>query len=293
MRAALPLLGMLEGLDIDLERLHVKVSAVKQAWKPSYPVQLGDVDAGATAHGAGAAAKDPSAGGSALRRKGTLSRDLKAVVFASSITGAGAQGRWPVPWHNMPWNEVAVQVLHFLLLLVGVLVTLEHMRQWAYEAYRWWLGEPVEGSTEEPAVQQPAAEPIIQMMHPDRMYWTTRGGRIHLTRNCPSLRNSQPEAILCREVCQTCGEWRVWSDDPPAPSQAAGPKQSARRGGHRHQREPPRDDSGLQFTLQPEDIVPTPPAREEPPEEEPEPSLDSEIDESWPGSRISGGQEHQ
>ena len=136
MRAALPSLGMLEGLDVDLERLHVKVSAVKQAWKPSYPVQLGDVDAGATAQGAGAAAKDPRAGGSALRKKGTLSRDLKAVVFASSITGAGAQGRWPVPWHNMPWNEVAVQVLHFLLLLVGVLVTFEHMRQWAYEAYR-------------------------------------------------------------------------------------------------------------------------------------------------------------
>ena len=33
-RAALPSLGLLEGLDLDLERPHLKVSAVKQAWKP-------------------------------------------------------------------------------------------------------------------------------------------------------------------------------------------------------------------------------------------------------------------
>ena len=64
--------------------------------------------------------------------------------------------------------------------------------------------------------------------------------------------------------------------------------ESARRGGHRYQREPPRDDPGLQFMLEPEDIVPAPPAREEPPEEEPEPSLDFEVDESWPGSSQGG-----
>ena len=134
---ALPSLGLVEGLDLDLERLHVKVSAVKQAWKPGYPTQLHGVDAGATAHGAGAAAKDPRAGGSALRRSGNLSRGIKAVVFASSVTGAGVQGRWAMPWHNMPWNEVAVQVL-----LVGVLTTVEHLSQWAREAYRYWQGEP-------------------------------------------------------------------------------------------------------------------------------------------------------
>ena len=150
-RAALPSLGLLEGLDLDLERLHVKVSAVKQAWKPGYPTQLHGVDAGATAHGAGAAAKDPRAGGSALRRSGNLSRGIKAVVFASSVTGAGAQGRWPMPWHNMPWNEIAVQVLHFLLLLVGVLTTVEHLSQWAREACRYWQGEPMPSRNSHPS----------------------------------------------------------------------------------------------------------------------------------------------
>ena len=207
-----------------------------------------------------------------------------AVVFASSITGAGAQGRWPVPWRNMPWNEVAVQVLHFLLLLVGVLVALEHMRQWAYEAYRWWLGEPAEGSTES------AAEPTIQILHPDRMYWTTRGGRIHLTlataHRCATVspRQFSADKSARRAASGECGVMiHQLQARPLDPSSRPGAGDT----------EPPRDDSGLRFTLQPEDnIVPAPPVRDDPPEEEPEPSLDSEIDESWPGSSSSGGQEH-
>ena len=175
-----------------------------------------------------------------------------------------------------------------------MLTTAEHLSQWAREAYRYWQGEPTP-SLPEQSSQQPAEDPPVQVIHPDRVYWTERGGRVHLTRNCPTLANSRPEAMLFRPVCQVCGDWRVWTQDPPVPSQAAAPTQSARRGRSRPERAPPQEDAGLQFILQSEDVVPpTSPERVDPPEEEPEPSLTSEMldasIESWPGSS-SGGAE--
>ena len=93
--------------------------------------------------------------------------------------------------------------------------------------------------------QQPAEDPPVHVIHPDSVFWSAKGGRVHLTRNCPTLANSRPEAMLFRPVCQVCGDWRVWTQDPPGPSQAAAPKQSARREKDRPQQAPPPEDSGL------------------------------------------------
>ena len=46
----------------------------------------------------------------------------------------------------MPWNEIAVQVLRFLLLLLGVLATIQHLSQWAREARRWQADAELAGA---------------------------------------------------------------------------------------------------------------------------------------------------
>ena len=209
-RVALPSLGMYEEKEegemlSEAQRINVKVGKVgtKHKWKPPVPARPDETNLRGVV--AGIAAQDP-------KHVSCKVSTIKAAVFLGQIRAVAAQD-------NV--TDYVMKYVVFLIFLFFASYGLAAFCCRLYEIIRgWWarVREPrlqwIEMPQEEErdADENPGMFGVGSPMRRPRyiplqqVYTSSRGHRVHRSRECSSLSEVPPEEILTHYMCSLCNE---------------------------------------------------------------------------------------